>query len=208
MPRQIIPASFKRTLNWFCAGAGALIPGYSFFTTFPPPIFPGISLLTSALSAAMIYITWHINSSTSYGEVSCPRWIQRASIYLVVSFCSLAVYVLLLRYCTILDPQSYSQRFQIGFWKFDWSLTDIGISLKSQAPLAPVDNWMLREGAFTQGGPEIIWRAWSVVAAGCAMILTYMMGFVFWTLGFASLAKHQQESRKKNKGQSSKLQKN
>ena len=70
MSRQVIPASVKRTLIWFCAGAGAILPGYTFFTTFPPPIFPGISILTSVLSAAMIYITLNIKSVTSHGEAT------------------------------------------------------------------------------------------------------------------------------------------
>jgi len=68
------------------------------------------------------------------------------------------------------------------------------MALKHQWPLAPVEDWMLREGAFTQGGPEIIWRAWSVMTAGCALVLTYMAGFVLWTVGFATLARHRLES--------------
>jgi hypothetical protein len=194
MSRQVIPDSVKHTLIWFCAGAGTILPGYTFFTTFPPPIFPGISILTSVLSAAMIYIILNIKPVASRGEATNTQLIRWASLLLFAAFCSLLVYILLLRYCTVLEPQSYSQRFQIGFWKFDWSLTKAGILLKHQSPLAPVEDWMLREGAFTQGGAEIIWRAWSVVVAGCALVLTYMAGFVFWTVGFATLARHQRRS--------------
>lgn len=193
MLHEVIPANVKRILLWFCTGAGVLVPGYTFFTTFPPPIFPGISILTSALSAAMIYITLKIKSVTSDGGETNRQLIRRASFLLFAAFFSLLVYVLLLRYCTVLEPQSYSQRFQIGFWKFDWSLTEAGMLLKRQAPLAPVEDWMLQEGAFTQGGSEIIWHAWSVMIAGCAMVLTYMVGFVFWTIGFTTLVRHQLE---------------
>lgn len=194
MSGQAVPASVIRTLLWFCAGAGAILPGYTFFTTFPPPIFPGISILTSVLSAAMIYIILHIKSVTAHREASNQQLIRRASLLLFTAFCSLLAYMILLRYCTVLEPQSYSQRFQVGFWKFDWSLTEAGILLKHQLPLAPIEEWMLREGAFIQGGPEIIWHAWSIVAAGCALVLTYMAGFVLWTVGFATLARHHLES--------------
>lgn len=181
-------------MAWFCSGAGVLVPGYAFFTAFPPPIFPGISLLTCALSAATIYISLHINSGNSQNKSTCPHLLRNAIFLLITAFCSLMAYVLLLRYCTVLDPQSYTHRFQVGFWKFDWSLTEIGISLKQKMRYAPIEDWMLREGSFTQGGPETIWLAWSITAAGCAMVLTYISGFVLWTAGFAALARHQYES--------------
>jgi hypothetical protein len=190
MSQKAIPNSVESTLLFFCAGAGAIIPGYTFFTTFPPPIFPGISILTSVLSAAMIYITLNVKWVKSRSGVNKRQLIRSASFLLIVAFCCLLLYVLLIRYCTVLEPQSYSQRFQIGFWKFDWSLTEAGLALKHQLPLATVEDWMLREGAFTQGGPEIIWRAWSVITAGCLLVIIYMAGFLFWTVGFATLAMH------------------
>ena len=196
MQHRVLQNKFRSILSWFCAGAGALVPGYTFFTTYPPPIFPGISILTSVLAAAVIYITLTINSKTGTGGRRLDHLIRWALLLLVAAFCCLTVYVLLLRYCTVIEPQYYSQRFQVGFWKFDWSLTEAGLYLKHNMPLAPLEDWLLQEGAFRQGGPEIIWQAWSVIAAGCGEVITYMAGFVLWTTGFSFLASHQQQSQR------------
>jgi len=177
-------------LKWFCAAAGALVPGYTFFTTYPPPIFPGISILTSVLAAAVIYITWTYNPRTQAKGRRFEKLIRLAVLWLVIAFVCLSVYVLLLRYCTVLEPQTYEQRFQVGFWKFDWSLTEVGLNLKRKIPSAPLEDWMLREGAFRPGGSEIIWTQWSITTAGLLLVVTYMASFVLWTVGFSLLAKH------------------
>lgn len=186
--RYLINTSkLKKSLLWLCAGAGTLVPGYSFFTSYPPPIFPGIGILTSCLSAAIIVITFATNKSS--GE-NCPEhFYRKVSLLLVLAFLCLTMYVLLLRYCTVLEPQNYSHRFQVGFWKYDWSLTDAGINLKKTNPLSPIEDWMMREGAFIDGGPEIIWQPWSIITAGCSLLFFYMTGFVLWTIGFTLLAR-------------------
>jgi multisubunit Na+/H+ antiporter MnhB subunit len=201
MLHRVNPSKPLSTLSWFCAGTGTLVPGYAFFTTYPPPIFPGISILTSVLSAAIIYITFTYNPKTPSGDKRFKRLIRWAAFSIVMVFGCLLVYVLLLRYCTVLDPQNYSQRFQIGFWKFDWSLTEAGLTLKRNIPLAPLEDWMMREGAFRQGGPEIIWQAWSVVTAGCILVFTYMAGFVLWTVGFSFIARSHRQLKIGNTGE-------
>lgn len=187
----------RSILSWFCAGAGAIVPGYAFFTTYPPPIFPGITILTSVLSVAVMYITFALSSQTASCQGRPAHLVRWAALLLLMAFVCLTAYVLLLRYCTVLEPQEYLQRFQVGFWKFDWCLTDAGLNLKRNIPLAPLEDWMLSESAFRQGGPEIIWQAWSIVTAGFALILTYIVGFVLWTIGFSLLARCQYQIKKK-----------
>jgi hypothetical protein len=181
--------NFKNTLMWFGAGFGTLVPGYTFFTSYPPPIFPGISILTACLSAAIIVIAFAFNPQPPSREKHTNYMIRRASFLLLISFICLTIYVLLLRYCTVLEPQDYSQRFQVGLWKYDWSLTEVGRSLKQNSPLSPIEDWMMKEGGFREGGPEIIWRTWSVITAGCLLLFSYMSGFTFWTIGFCLLAR-------------------
>jgi len=106
--------------------------------------------------------------------------------------------VLLLRYCTVLEPQSYKERFQVGFWKCDRSLTEVGLHLKRNIPSATLVDWMLIEGAFRPGGPEIIWNPWSIINAGILALLTYMAGFVLWTTGFSLLGKHRMNVKQSN----------
>lgn len=202
MPDRMNTSKYRSPLGWFCAGAGTLVPGYAFFTTYPPPIFPGISILTSFLSAAVIFIVITFSPKTPFGKKVYEHLIRWAALSIVIAFCCLVAYVVLLRYCTVLEPQNYLQRFQVGFGKFDWCLTEAGLNVKHDIPLAPLEDWMLREGAFRQGGPEIIWQPWSVVAAGCTLVLTYMAGFVLWTVGFSFLARFQRELKKKGEARS------
>lgn len=197
MLHRVRPSKSRSSLSWFCASAGTLVPGYAFFTTYPPPIFPGITILTSVLSAAVIYITFTLNPQTASGKGRYEHLVRWAALSLLMAFVCLTAYILLLRYCTVLEPQIYLQRFQVGFWKFGWSLTEVGLNLKRNIPFAPLEDWMLREGAFRQGGPEIIWQAWSVATAGCALVLAYMAGFVLWTIGFSLLARCQEQLKKK-----------
>jgi hypothetical protein len=186
---QVSPNKSISTLQWICASAGTLVPGYTFFTTYPPPIFPGISILTGVLSFAVIYLALTYKPEMGYGDKRFEDLILWVALSLTMSFIFLSVYVLLLRYCTVLEPQHYSQRFQLGFWKFNWSLTEEGLKLKQHVPFAPLEDWMMSEGAFRQGGPEIIWKAWSIATAGYALVFTYMAGFVLWTFGFSFLAR-------------------
>jgi len=186
-------------LKWFCAGATAIVPGYTFFTTYPPPIFPGISILTSVLAAAIIYITWTYNPRTQASARSLEKLVRLAILWLLLAFVFLTIYVLLIRYCTVFEPQEYEQRFQVGFCKFDWSLTEVGLKLKHKMPLAPLEDWLLTEGAFRSGGPELIWTSWSIATAGSLLVFTYMAGFVLWTVGFSLLAKHKANPSQPNK---------
>ena len=181
---------FINNLRLFYPGTVAAVPGYTFFTTYPPPIFPGISILTTALAAAVIYITWTYNPRTASGARRFQKLIRLAILWLVIAFICLFLYVVLLRYCTVLEPQTYKQRFQVGFWKLESSLTQVGLNLKREIPAAPLEDWMLRESAFRPGGPEIIWTEWSITIAGFLLVFTYMAGFVIWTAAFSLLAKH------------------
>jgi hypothetical protein len=191
--------NIKTSLKWFCSGAGAFVPGYTFFTTYSPPFFPGISILTGVLSAAMIYITSTYNPPTETRARSFEKLIRFSMLFLITAFILLSIYVILLRFCTVLEPQSYEQRFQVGFYKFDFSLTEVGLNLKHKTPSAPIEDWILSEGAFRPGGPEIIWRPWSITIAGLLLVFIYMLGFVLWTVGFSLLAKHKSKPKEPNK---------
>ena len=97
--------------------------------------------------------------------------------------------MIILQYCSIIDTQT-QERFQVGFWKCDWSLTQVGLKLKQENLSDTPQVWVLIEAAFQPGGPEKIWKPWSIISAGILMLITYMAGFVLWTAGFSLLAKH------------------
>jgi len=192
---------FQNPLGLFCVMAGAagvVVPGYTYFTTYPPPIFPGITLITGALSAFIVYcILTSVSPDIAHERKRYTQRIVRwAIVSVAIALICLTVYAVLLRYCTVIEPQGYSHRFQVGFWKYNWCLTEAGLSLKRAVPLAPLEDWMLVEGAFREGGPEIIWQAWSIMTAGILLAFAYFAAFALWTIGFSLLACTQRRIRK------------
>jgi hypothetical protein len=175
--------TFFDRLKWFSgAAAGPILPGITFFSNYPPPLFPGISLLTTALGAAVLCIGYF---STSGLEPN--RTIRRSALALALGLGCLCTYVLLLASTTIVSPRG-DHRFQVGFSTHQWSLTQTGLAAVHQQPDITKEELMMREGAYVSGGPERIWRPWTIQTAGLALICTYFLGFILWTIGFAILA--------------------
>jgi len=172
-------------LKWLGAGAGSLVPGYSYFTSYEPPLFHGVGLITGALAGALIAIVrLYIPRRSSESPVRVPcMFLASALIFLIA-------YVAMVRYWTATAPQENAPRFQVGFGKWEAGLTELGLRYK-KGPLGSesIVDWMLRETAFCQGGPEKLWKTWSILAAGIIMITAYFIAFVCWTCGFALLAK-------------------
>ena len=185
----MISDKMKCALRWLCAGGGTLVPAFGYFTSYPPPLFPGISVITAALAAAIIYVVYaHVFRHTRH---RLYRLLQQSCVFLVVALVLLVLYALLLGHCTVVAPQNDGTRFQIGFAKCDWSLTELGLTYKSSTHGSkPVTAWMLAEAAFQPGGTERLWKSWSISVAGIIMIITYLAAFVCWTCGFSLLAKH------------------
>lgn len=185
-------------LKWFANGSIALIPGGVYFTSYPPPIFPGISILVSAAALVIVYIACSSENRKQSREQYLRKIRNRAIITSISAFALLMIYVIILRHCTVFEPQEYSTRFQIGFGKCSWGLTEVGLRLLRDYPSATVETWMEIEAAFRPGGPEIIWKPITILAAGIASLILYAGAFVLWTIGFSLLAKHRDLKKKRN----------
>lgn len=176
-------------LKWFGAGGVSLIPGIGLFTDYSPPLIPDGKVFSVAVSMAIICGCFLLAPRITVASVRLPQKMTRKAWGLIgVAVVLYVVYASFLGYCTVLEPQNYSQRFQIGFGKSDWSLTPEGVELKYGNPSATLEDWMMMEGAFRQGGPDIIWKTWTINAAGFLLVMIYLVSFVLWTLGFSNLA--------------------
>lgn len=172
-----------KDLKWIAAGSGTFIPAFSYFTTYVPPLFPEIGIIIGAISGAILFsVLQNVN-------IKKLKFSLSPSIIICISIVLIVAYSVSLNYLTVIEPSKYKSRFQIGFGKFDWSLTEIGLSWKSSFPNETIENWMLNEAAFRPRGPEIIWKAWTIYIAGIYLIILYFLGFVFWTYGFCLLVK-------------------
>lgn len=171
------------------AGIGVLIPGYYYFTSYAPPLLNESSLLTAALAFATVIITYHYEPPQRYSRNNkLPPLVKLAKNVLIVSVVLLIVYLVLLRICTTVDRRD-NKRYQIGFYKYEWSLTDEGVDVKTLHPNETPQDWMMDDALFRPGGPNVIWKSETIILSGIIMIVIFMCTFVLWTFGWALLAK-------------------
>ncbi|MEN3371152.1 MAG: hypothetical protein V7609_3295 [Verrucomicrobiota bacterium] len=165
----------KRILAVGGGVAGVGVPAWSFFSSYPPPLFPGVTLITAALSVAI----WAIVSKGP--KSGRPSWRIIAAVALLSS------YIVLLQFTTLPIPPDNDNRVQIGFGTENWTLTNAGQGWKEKYPLMTAYEIANRESAFDQQRVPIVWRAWSVYVSGISLIVLYFVGFALWTAGFAIL---------------------
>lgn len=182
-------ASFK-SIAGVSATVGTLIPAIAYFTNYSPPLLAESSLLTSAISAATVIFAYYYSPPKKAYRKSLPYIIRLSRSLLVVSFTLLVIYLLLLRTFTVLEPREEKIRFQIGFARYDWGLTEEGRKLKNAHPNSSMQEFMLYGRAYSNDRIEIFWKTWSVYLAGTLLILVFLLTFVLWTFGWALIAKH------------------
>jgi hypothetical protein len=187
--------SLKTKGHWLGAASGASVPALTFFSSYSPPIFPGVSFITTALSGAILLIVVKWNPKADGHDQPIPRIVKQGMRFLVASLLLLIAYILLLQFTTIRMPTEPNIRLQIGFGKFDWTLTEAGKSWKRFNPSLTVTEMVRNEAAFTQERVEILWQTWSVYLAGFLLIVLYFFAFITWAGGFALLAKQRSNTR-------------
>ena len=193
--------SLKTGGQWLGAASGVGVPAFTFFSSFPPPLFPSVSLISAALSSAILLIALAWNPKADGPDQTLPRIVRQGKRFLFWSVPLLIVYILLLQFTTVPIPTEPSTRLQIGFGTFDWTLTEAARDWKSSNPSLTVTQMIKYEAAFTQDRIAILWQMWSVYLAGFLLIVLYFSGFVTWTSGFALLAKQRSISQKRGKRQ-------
>jgi len=184
-----------KSMYGLSASIGVLVPGISFFFNYDPPLLTGAGLITAGLGVATVMITYYYKPKQAPSSSSLPTFARIALKMFLLSIVLIVVYVLLLHWCTVVDPQK-GQRFQIGFGIANWTLTEQGVMLKEKFPdmKTPLGLMMIK-GAFEQGRPELIWRSWSIYVAGTFMIISYTCAFIIWVFAWSILAKQKASSR-------------
>jgi hypothetical protein len=185
--------SYLSSFKWITGiltGAGVAIPALSFFTLYAPPFFLASSLFTAAISTAVIVLIFYYDPPVTAPDTQAKKLVRLARNALVCAVVLLVLYMIMLRVCTVVDPPDQPEaRYQIGFWNFDWSLTEDGVYLKEK--FAKATPWELLDHgvAFSEDGPAKIWKFWTILVAGVSMIVVYLFTFVLWVSGWSLLAK-------------------
>ena len=182
-----------KSVTGLLVGVGVLVPAVSYFTLFTPPMLEASSLFTAAIAVATIVAVFHYRFRA--GDVKAarglPRLVRRALQMLSVATFTFLCYLLLLRFTTVVDPRGES-RFQVGFHKAKWSLTEVG---RAKPVDMTLQDWMLSGAYFREGGPEVLWTSASIYAAGALGIALFTTTFILWTAGWALLAKQHAYTR-------------
>ena len=176
-----------KNLGWMGAGVSAVLPGISFFTSYTPPLFPSISIITFALAGFIVF-------GVAQGKVPHGYRSRRVAYRaMAASVAGLVLYMILLQVSTVLDPQAGHVRCQIGIWNVDQSLTALGLKVKAYSPDPP--DWMMADALFGKCKSNALvttkfWTMSSFLAAGGTLIVSYILAFVGWTYAFATMAKY------------------
>ena len=194
--------SLKTGGHWLGAASGAGVPAFTFFSSFPPPLFPSVSLISAALSGAILFIALIWKPKAERQDQTLPRILKQGMRVLILSVLLLIVYILLLQFTTVPVPipTQPSTRLQIGFGMSDWTLTGAGRDWKSSNSSLTVEQMIRNEAAFTQDRIGILWQTWSIYLAGFLLIAFYFLAFIAWTSGFALLAKQRTINKERGKG--------
>jgi len=186
-------SKFKKYLKafaWMGQALGVSAPAIGYFVAVAPPLLPRVGLLLPLVCGALAIIAFKHRSSGRGSPVAGEsREVVAARRCLALALVAIVLYALLLQWCSVVDPQNERARFQIGFGMTDWSLTPLGLSLKSKYPLFTARDMLLAVAGFHDGGAELLWKVWTVYLAGLLLIVSYLVAFVFWVLGFGFLAK-------------------
>jgi hypothetical protein len=178
----------RGTLKAIGIGAGVATPAALWFSTYTPPLFPGIAFVTAGLSTVIAATIPKRNPDRTGSTVK--TWILAA-----IAIGLLTTYILAFQLTTVAVPPDDDKRLQIGFGKAAFSLTDVGRSWTRDRPSISPEEMLMNEAAFSPGGVYKIWNKPSVAAAGALLIVLYLVGFATWTAAFAMLGG---ESRRSN----------
>ncbi len=174
------------------ATIGVAIPGYSFFTDYAPPLFPNISIITSAICIWVLVLV-------ANSEKPITPSTKKPIIYIGLSFLLLIVYLIMLRECTL--PNSAGDgRWQIGFGRWEPGLTDPAIAMLKNGDCQDSEG-MLFCSRYEEVSIEKIWKKWSVYAAGISMLFLFLFSSLLWTSAWGALAKKQLSKKQFSKKQ-------
>jgi hypothetical protein len=156
-------------------------------------LFPQISLITAALSTAILVMALAWQPKVALAQHGMPPIVKIAAHFIGWALLLLILYPLLFNFTTLDAPSG--KRLQIGFGMETWTLTDAGKDWVRAQPTITKGQMAASEAAFEQDRLAILWRTWSIYFAGSLLIVLYFLCFTLWTTGFALLAKHRHLTR-------------
>lgn len=202
LPGQGVPDDFRRgflALTGVAGVANVALPFVGNFVAMSPPLFVEVSWLVGFSAPMLALIGFYLAGPRVHNPAGTGvrRRFVWAAAFLVGSLIAAVAYVLLLSACTVTNPQT-EERWQTGFGKAEFTLTDEGKRLLSRVPTKTATDWMLITGNFKPGGPAQIWHQWSISLAGGLLIALYLVTFTLFTASWSVIARQLYEMGQPN----------
>src|SRR5688572_13049607 len=172
-----------RSLSTLTMAVGSQLPGVAFFLDLAPPLFIPTALLTTGGGLAVFLAVFLKRGSPRVKALRGMRFIGAA---VAAAF----VYGLLLQALTVSVPQEMGggDRRQIGFGLSSFSLTARAQEVQRANDLQTPQELMLAFGGYEEGGTQLIWKPWSIVAAALLLSAVFVAAYLSWAYGLAHLA--------------------
>ena len=180
---------FLRKLKSFYGLAGSLailLPGFSFFIDYSPPLFDKINILTTALAAAFLWVGYRY-PRMAFGNTNEDKALLRISLkLLVVAFLFIVFYLFFLDYTTAYI-QPIDIRFQIGFNCVDWTLEEKAIQMIEEGECERSKIALIRCVTALHENIPKIWKQWTIYTAGLINLLTFNLFAIIWAYSWGIL---------------------
>lgn len=171
------------------ASIGVIIPGFSFFNNYAPPLFTGIAILTVALSVAVIVIIVNNDDQIKSTKTVVKKHTSKSIKFLASSFVLILMYLMLMDFTTIVPEDFPEERWQVGFDMEQWSLTPLANSMLLDNSCNQNKEALLSCASVQKENVFLIWTKLSVYSAGLILILIFTTASLLWSAGWTYLAK-------------------
>jgi hypothetical protein len=184
-------ASIKGVATLLGTSATALasqLPGISFFTSYAPPDFGPLTLMTGGLTLAIF--AWVL-----FGSRAKSRGVSTGVKAVLAAVALAIVYCAILSWTTVPAPpeQHVQQRFQIGFGLLPFSLTPTGLRiLQSNPDTVTTEDVLLATGGYRPNGPAVAWKQWTITAAWGTLSVIFVLSYLTWAFGLACVGRELQ----------------
>ncbi len=171
------------------ASIGVIVPGFSFFNNFAPPLFKGIAIIVSALSVAVIVIIANKDDGRKSVNTIIKQFTGRAMKLLSVSFVLILLYLFLIDFTTIVPEEFPEERWQVGFDLQSSGLTPLALELMKDNSCNQNKQTLLSCAGIQKESVGLLWTRVSVYCAGLLLIVLFTIASLCWSAGWTFLAK-------------------
>ena len=175
-----------KSIYGLVGSVAVIVPAFAYFSELAPPLMPASVTLVSALAAAALVAVYQYKPGPQARRSRMSRGTIQGLQALGIATVLLVVYVGFLSFFTVSEG---GERFQIGFYRATWSLTQEGVRVKTLHAHDTPWQWMMNDGLFTEDGPEKLWEQWTRYLTFLLMFIDFAGILFFWSAGWGLLAR-------------------